>query len=331
MPTALLQTLSKQYGVPLPKIEKMWAKAKLVMETQNAGKPNYALVVHILKNMVAAHAKKRASVSKVLIAESKSKPNTKVKPKSKAKAPAWWGKLSPTRQRAYLQKHPNSAMLGTLKKSLKPLAKSTKPATRTSKPKVKADPLNEVVDSRTEEEVESDKKEVARQEKVAEANESVSPANPTEKQRSIFRNLFSAGSKAMKGINSSVRNFVGGPIERANDMLQKYADSKSEPEQPDSEDAEDYDAEEDQPQEHKSKAMGILGKIALGAIVAGIGVGIVMVAPSIAPTLAELYFNRGSSLSSNNELPTTVDDLTKDFVDWLSHQDIVKLMEEQGK
>ncbi len=334
MPTALLQTLSKKYGVPLPKIEKMWEKAKLVMETQNAGKPNYALVVHILKNMVASHSKK-LSASKVLLSESKTKPNTKVKTKTKAKpkGPAWWEKMSPDRQRAYLKKHPNSAMIGTLKKNLKPLKKSTKPsATRTTKPRVKSDPLKEVVDSRTEEEVEADKKEVARQEKVAEANDSITPANPTEKQRSIFRNLFSAGSKAMKSVNSSVKNFVGGPIERANDMLQKYAESDPNIDKDEGDEDEEYDDEEEAPKKNKSKIMGILGKVALAAVVAGIGVGVVMIAPAVAPTLAELYFNRGRSLSANDELPTTVDDLTKDFVDWLSHQDIVKLMEEnQGE
>jgi len=180
-----------------------------------------------------------------------------------------------------------------------------------------------VVDTRTESEVEADKKEVARQEKVAETA-TASPVNPTQKQRSVFRNLFSAGSKAIRSVHSSVKTFIGGPIERANDALQRYSEAEdNKGSGPDG-----LEDDEEPVEQKKSKAMGILGKIAVAALVAGIGVGVFMLAPSFAPTLAEMYFAHGRSLSASSKFPTTVDDLTKDFVDWLSHQDVEKLVAE---
>ena len=385
MPTSLINSYSVKYGIPTAKLEKMWDRAKSIVEQRSTG-TNYALVVHILKNMIgiatslgegalssysAKAAPKKAPAKKAAPKKAstrKSAPAKKKAPAARKKAPAaakaapkkatkapdgtrigakakpnssgmiWWDKMSPVAQRTYLKKHPGSTKAAVLKKNLKPLDKA--PAKRGAAGSKKADTdawlhqnpapspsmpdmdpamrqaEGRPPDGRKASDISADHSAVEMQNRVADEHSSRDAQNPTPKQRSIFRNLFKVGKKAMKGVYSAVRDFTQGTIEGANEALREY----SEP--PDDQ----TEVEPEVREASHNKVMGILGVVAKASLVAGIGVGVFLLAPTLAPSLAEAYFNsRGGRSEASSSLPLTIDSLTVDFTDWLSHQDVEKL------
>jgi len=356
MPTPLLRSYHEQFGIPLAELEKMWAAAKAIAARSMAktSKGYYGLVVTILKNMLGLKTKKKISKSSTqriqislsrLTPKAKSSRSGKLKlskatlkksptstktgqPKKSKRAdlPEWWMKKTPQGQRNYLKAHPNSSLAPTLRENLKPLSPGgeKKNGKSPAKPEVNQLKTQKILDTRTEKEVREDKAEADRIKEVAAANADLPPKNPTSKQRSIFRNLFSAGSKALKSVYHAVRDFTQGAIEGANEALREYANPENPEENP------------DDLQEKHNKAVKIMGVIATAAIVAGIGAGIFMLAPGLGPSIAEAYLTRrygGSEIESesstkNDGEPSTVEEFAKDFADWLSHQDIEKLVKD---
>lgn len=315
-------------------LEGVWKKAKGIVADKYGDdlEKRYGLVTRIFQNMIGVKAPEvtHASVSRVeilpeerrpLMWASESKAPTKKSPLKSA--PSWWTRKTPEAQRTYLKKHPGSSMTSILKKTLKPLKKAPGASPKSGKTRVLPSPV--AGDMRPLDQVADDNKAAAAQAKVTESNASKPPTNPSPKERSIFRNLFRSGSKAVKGVYSAVRDATKGTLDAADAKLKAYSEKGSE-EDPESSDTELELEGEARPE--KKSVMGILGAVATATLVAGIGAGVFMVAPGLGPTLAEMYFNHraGRSESSSGGLPLTVESLTKDFTDWLSQQDVEQLM-----
>ncbi len=312
MPTPLIESYHKKFGLSIAKLEKLWEEAKVIAKKSSKSKTlGYGLVTTIFKNKVglAASQKKgrRVSVSKVAI--------------DLEHDPEWFKLLPKDEQEAYLKAHPKSKIHALLQ------AEKDKGGDKAvAEPEVKE-----------EDKGPTDEDHVAVEEmnKVADENKDREPSNPDPKQRSLVRNLFAAGSKAVKSLYSGVRSSIHGSISDANQSLQDYADGVKRERSPEEQAAHE---------ERAKKVKSIMGAIFKVALVAAIGAGVFMLAPTVAPALAEYYFNarnRMSSMSSEvgillasdeeQPMPTNVMDLAKDISYWLSTQDIPKLMEQIEK
>lgn len=176
MPTPYLLKLNEETGIPLPKLEIFWKKAtEIAKERPNF---NYGSVVTIFKNMF--------SLSYSNVSESKDCSNVDVSKIS------WFTKKSPSGQKIYLQRHPNSCLVESIKKK------------KTTEKNSKKKRVSQLEDTDTVEQINY--------------LPTAQPMEEPTKRNNSLKNMFTVGSKA---INSVVKS-IGKPLETINDSMEEY-------------------------------------------------------------------------------------------------------------